>query len=126
MSAYLDTSVAIWLHDGVLRKISSAAKRKIDDSDLLISPIVLLEFQYLVEVGRLRMSPAEMYANLNATFGVDMCSMPFSAVSLEAVSIGWTRDPFDRLIVAQAQVNHEAALITSDELIREKYSRAVW
>lgn len=126
MIAYLDTNVALWLHDGVLKKISSAAKRKIEDNDLLISPIVLLEFQYLAEIGKLRMRPSEIYANLSATFGVDLCAMPFPAVALEAASIGWTRDPFDRLIVAQAQVNHEAPLITSDESIREKYAASVW
>ena len=67
-----------------------------------------------------------MYSYLNATFGVDMCSFPFSAVSLEALSMHWTNDPFDRIIVAQASANHEAGLITADRAIRENYPRAVW
>ena len=37
----------------------------------------------------------------------------------------WVRDPFDRLIVAQAIAN-EAPLVTKDEKIRRHYRRAVW
>jgi PIN domain nuclease of toxin-antitoxin system len=37
----------------------------------------------------------------------------------------WGRDPFDRLIVAQAKVN-EVVLVTKDETIRSNYGLAVW
>jgi PIN domain nuclease of toxin-antitoxin system len=37
----------------------------------------------------------------------------------------WVRDPFDRLIVAQASAN-DAPLITKDEKIRRHYKRAIW
>jgi PIN domain nuclease of toxin-antitoxin system len=36
----------------------------------------------------------------------------------------WTRDPFDRLIVANAK--GFAWLISADEAIRKHYPRAVW
>jgi PIN domain nuclease of toxin-antitoxin system len=38
----------------------------------------------------------------------------------------WTRDPFDRLIVANAKANGFAWLISADEHIRNHYPRAVW
>ncbi len=38
---------------------------------------------------------------------------------------GWTRDPFDRLIVANAKAAN-ASLVTKDERILKNYSRAVW
>ncbi len=38
----------------------------------------------------------------------------------------WAREPFDRLIVAQAKVNGFAPLITADATIRKQYPRAVW
>jgi len=43
----------------------------------------------------------------------------------EHVSSEWTRDPFDRLIVAHAAAN-DARLLTKDEKIRRHYKRAVW
>jgi PIN domain nuclease of toxin-antitoxin system len=45
---------------------------------------------------------------------------------MEAVSIDWVSDPFDRMIVAQAQANGESNLITADRLIRRHYQKAVW
>jgi PIN domain nuclease of toxin-antitoxin system len=37
----------------------------------------------------------------------------------------WTRDPFDRLITAQAAVGSDV-LITKDATITANYPRAVW
>jgi hypothetical protein len=37
-----------------------------------------------------------------------------------ALDEGWTRDPFDRVIVAQARTNGYAPLVSSNEEIREK------
>jgi PIN domain nuclease of toxin-antitoxin system len=45
------------------------------------------------------------------------------AIAVERVQ--WTRDPFDRLIVAQALL-HDAPLITKDEHIRRHYAGALW
>lgn len=126
MSAYLDTHVAVWLHDGLVERLSTAAKRAIEENDLLISPMVLLEFQYLRERKRIRVDADTLYAYLNATFGIGLCPFPFAAVAQEALSVDWTADPFDRIIVAQAQANHAAALITADTQIRRHYRRSVW
>jgi PIN domain nuclease of toxin-antitoxin system len=43
----------------------------------------------------------------------------------QALSEGWTRDPFDRLIVANAKAA-AAPLVTKDEMVRGNYSRALW
>jgi PIN domain nuclease of toxin-antitoxin system len=41
--------------------------------------------------------------------------------------VSWTRDPFDRLIVAQARCTRRSiALITKDRLIRRHFKGAVW
>ena len=37
----------------------------------------------------------------------------------------WTRDPFDRIIVAQAALRR-TSLITKDAVIRADYNRALW
>ena len=53
MTAYLDTHVAVWLHAGLIEKLSLEAKRQIEANDLLLSPMVLLEFLYLYERERI-------------------------------------------------------------------------
>jgi PIN domain nuclease of toxin-antitoxin system len=42
-----------------------------------------------------------------------------------AMSLSWTRDPFDRLIAAHAIVAN-SPLITADETILENLSLATW
>jgi len=124
--AYLDTPVAVWLHDGLVEKLTKAARREIERCDLLISPMVYLEWGYLHRRGRLRMPPSEIFANLYGTFGVAQCSVPFASVAVLAVNLEWANDPFDRIIVAQAMSNRESGLITADETIRRHYPSAVW
>jgi PIN domain nuclease of toxin-antitoxin system len=88
--------------------------------------MVLLEFQYLYERKRISVEPIAVAAYLNTTFGVSLCSFPFPAVAMSALSIAWTSDPFDRIIVAQAQANDRATLVTADSDIRKHYARAAW
>ena len=47
-----------------------------------------------------------------------------SALITQALREKWTRDPFDRLIVANAKAAG-APLITKDERIRKHYRRAI-
>jgi len=124
--AYLDTHVAVYLHDGLVEELSREAKRQIEGNDLLISPMVFLEFDYLFRRKRLSAGAEEIYRNLNADFGISLCSVPFARVVWSALNTDWTQDPFDRLIVAQAAANQRAPLITRDKLIRQNYNQAVW
>jgi PIN domain nuclease of toxin-antitoxin system len=49
--------------------------------------------------------------------GLSICDLPFAEVSITSLQQKWTRDPFDRLIVAQA-LARGARLITKDRFIR--------
>ena len=124
--AYLDTHIAVYLHDGLIEKFTQAAKREIEASDLLISPLVLLELEYLYKRKKVGIPPREIYHTIHVDFGIRMCGLPFAKVVDAAIDVIWTSDPFDRMIVAQAKANRDSPLITKDELIREKYPRSVW
>jgi PIN domain nuclease of toxin-antitoxin system len=50
---------------------------------------------------------------------------PFERVVQAALQEKWTRDPFDRLIVAHAKAAH-APLLTVDQTITKHYERAVY
>lgn len=71
---YLDSHVAIWLYDGLTEKLSAAATDAIESSPVLISPMVYQELAYLHRRKRVLDSPAIMYASLNTSFGVTLCS----------------------------------------------------
>ena len=124
--AYLDTHIAVFLYDGLIEELSNEAKRFIESNDLLISPMVVLEFDYLFRRKKISIGAKTLYATLSATFGIGLCALPFARVADEAVDVDWTTDPFDRLIVAQASANHGARLITRDRMIRKHYHNAVW
>ena len=125
-TAYLDTHAAVFLHDGLTEALSVEAKRLIEANDLLISPMVFLEFDYLYQRKKIGVGAKALFTTLNAAFGVAICRFPFPAIAQEAVDIAWTMDPFDRLIVAHASANHGSVLITKDRLIRRNYQNARW
>jgi PIN domain nuclease of toxin-antitoxin system len=122
---YLDTHVVVWLYGGDVAQLSKAARDQIDKDDVLVSPAVVLELEYLNEIGRLKPSALSVMAALRKDIGLKVCELPFSTVVEQALAEKWVRDPFDRLIVAQAKAN-EAPLITKDETIRQHYRRSVW
>ncbi len=124
--AYLDTHVGVFLHDGLLEEFSSEAKRQLEANDLLISPMVLLEFSYLFKRKKIGVDAKSLFTALTTSFGVALCPFPFAGIAHEALDMDWTQDPFDRLIVAQAMGNHHAKLITRDRLIRRNYDNAIW
>lgn len=123
---YLDTHIAVWLHDGLVDKLTAAATDVMEASPLLISPMVYLEFAYLYRRGRICLPPATIYANLNTSFGVNLCSQAFIGIAALAAELEWTNDPFDRIIVAQAKCNADSRLVTADTVIRSHYDRALW
>lgn len=126
MFSYIDTHVARWLVDGDIGKLTLAAKEHIEKTDLLISPIVYLELQYLFEIRRVATPAQEAYQYLHETIGLSICQFPLHAAIACAAKESWTRDVFDRLIVSYAKANGEAPLITADELIQTNYKQAIW
>ena len=122
---YLDTHVVVWLYAGELDRFPASAVDRIEENDLIISPAVLLELQFLKEIKRITADPMLVLQTLEETLGVQMCRLDFSKVVIGALSQSWTRDPFDRIIVAQASVRNEL-LLTKDRTIRRNCSVACW
>jgi PIN domain nuclease of toxin-antitoxin system len=126
MISYLDTSIGVWLAEKNRRRITKPALEQMSISALRISPVVLLEFQYLFEIKRTALNSRDIQRKLEYELGVIVCPLSFEVVAAAALDEDWTRDPFDRLIVAHAKANGFAPLITSDEKIRLNYPRAIW
>ena len=126
MIAYFDTNALVWLAEGSLVGLSRQIDRVLEQADLFFSAMVLLEIEYLYEIKRIKRPARDIQGKVEGELGVRLCDRPFSAVASAALDEKWTRDPFDRLIVANAKANGFAWLISSDESIRQHYPRAVW
>ena len=126
MIAYFDTQALVWLSQGSLDDISPKVTRLFQQADLLYSPMVMLELEYLFEIKRIKQSARDIQRKVEFELGVRLCDLPFATIAAAALDEKWTRDPFDRLIVANAKANGFAWLISADESIRQHYPRAVW
>lgn len=123
---YLDTHVAAWLYAGGDERMSPAARASLHDSDdIRISPMVRLELQYLFEIGRVTAPAAMVMDELRTALGLTVCDASFVSVAHAAEDLTWTRDPFDRLIVAHAAL-HGAPLVTKDGTLHQQYPHCVW
>lgn len=126
MTAYLDTHVAAFVHAGDPALLSPAALHVLETSrSLRVSPIVQLELQYLAEIGKIAYSGEEIIGFLWDNFGIMCDTDNLAPAVLRATNESWTRDPFDRIITAQAAVCG-AVLLTRDERIRANYRQALW
>lgn len=96
-----------------------------NENELFISPIVHLELQYLYEIGRVSDGPNAIIMDLSNRIGLTICNKRFNTIISEATRVSWTRDPFDRIIVANAKLNNNI-LISKDEIIRKNYPFARW
>lgn len=124
-SIYLDTHVVVWLFSGEIEKLSDKAIKIIEESELLISPMVTLELEFLYEIGRLNYKSKDILSSLSQSIDLKVCNLPFANIALEATKHNWTRDPFDRLIVANAICNN-SILLSRDRKILDNYSMAIW
>lgn len=122
---YLDTHVAVWLYTGRTNVLTQRARRALTAGGLYISPMVILEIDFMREIGRVYESGERIFRGLSKRSGLAISDTPFADVVAEASALSWTKDPFDRLIVAEAAV-HDAALVTRDPDIHDHYTDAVW
>jgi PIN domain nuclease of toxin-antitoxin system len=125
VTAFLDTHAAIFLWEGKVELFGAGSREILERSVVRISPMVRLEMQFLKEVGKLKVDPDQILGSLGSDLGVTTTSDPLDALVPFAMPLSWTRDPFDRMIVATA-ILHEAPLVTRDGRIHDNFPGAVW
>ncbi|MCI0545683.1 MAG: PIN domain-containing protein [Candidatus Rokubacteria bacterium] len=82
-----------------------------------VSPVSLLEIQFLAESGRLTVENPEFTDVVmdDPRFTVD--DPPLVSLVRHALRLGWTRDPFDRLLAAHS-LSRRVPLCSADRLVR--------
>lgn len=122
---YLDTHLVIWLYSGQLELIPEESKALLKKGNLLISPIVELEIQYLFEIKKIKKTAQVVIRALQNEINLQYCKRDFISIIQSAKKMKWTRDPFDRIITAQASIGNNI-LITKDSTIAKYYKMAFW
>jgi PIN domain nuclease of toxin-antitoxin system len=121
----LDTHVVVWLYQDPVRLLPDQVRERLNAETLALSPFVKLELQYLFEAGRVAIPAQSIVDDLVPKLEMLVADPSTAQVGQAAIGLDWTRDPFDRLISAQA-VASGMPLITKDRVIRRHLPLAWW
>jgi PIN domain nuclease of toxin-antitoxin system len=122
---HLDTHVVLFLHDGAIHLLPPAARELLRVARPVVSPMVRVELSFLHEVGRSRYPAAQILDSLRQGVDLGEAEGSFERVAAIATTLGWTRDPFDRLIAAHALAD-DLPLLTRDRRLLAHCAVARW
>jgi PIN domain nuclease of toxin-antitoxin system len=122
---YLDTHVVVWLYAKELVRFTRKGRSRLEAEEAHVSPIVRLELGSLREIGKITVEPSRILDSLARSLGLSECRISFADVVAESLDLAWTRDPFDRLIVAQSLAGG-GDLLTKDRNLLKHVSQAFW
>jgi PIN domain nuclease of toxin-antitoxin system len=111
----LDTSVIIQLFDGSLSPVSLGLLRRA--SVAVVSHVILWEIAIKSSIGKLTFPLAGVDARLTSK-GFELLPITLEHILKVHQLPLHHRDPFDRMLIAQAQVDN-LILMTSDRVFRE-------
>lgn len=121
----LDTHAALWLLAGDERLSPRARRATLRSSGrLVVSAVSLWEAAIKRSLGKLD-APADLARRLAALRQVEL--LPISPLHAEAVAeLPWHhRDPFDRMLVAQAHMER-LAIVSSDPALAQYGVDVIW
>lgn len=121
---HLDTHVVAWMFLGDERRLRPV-QGLLNRTTVVVSPAVVLELQFLFELGRATEPAERVVADLTARVGLLVSDASFARIAHHAMGQSWTRDPFDRLIVGTA-LAEDATLLTTDRVIQKHCPLARW
>ena len=121
----LDTHAVVWLYTGESERFTKKGRALLETEQLVVSPIVQLELAYLHEIERLKVGGADIIGDLATRVGLTTSDQSLLSMVQAAAGLTWTRDPFDRLIVADALAAN-CTLLTKDASIRKHVLIARW
>lgn len=121
----LDTNVALWLILGDRERVSRAAVEAMEDeaNEIALSAASIWEIAVKRSLGKLTIE--DRWAKALTRLGFE--PLPVTAVHAEAVErLPWHhRDPFDRLLVAQARAEGRT-LVSADPRLAEYDVDLLW
>jgi len=127
MKLLLDTLAFLWFVAGD-PQLSRAARRAMEaeDAELYVSAACVWEMAIKAGLGRLTLpDPLEVYVAEKVASGFRMLPVEWQHAAAVEKLPAHHRDPFDRLLVAQALVEN-LTVVTCDEVFRSYGIKVVW
>lgn len=113
------------MYAGLVDKFNQPVLDLLNAQDIAISPATRLELQFLFEIQRITDDASTIVADLADRTGLTVSDKNFNTLISRAQEISWTRDPFDRLIVANASLD-DSMLVSKGQHILKHYPFARW
>ena len=124
MKLLLDTHAALWFLSGDERLGDNARRHLTDDTNrVLLSAAVVWEIAIKRSLGRLELP--EEYLSLLLEAGVQALGVSLEHAAAVEHLPPHHRDPFDRMLVAQADIEG-AALVSRDDALRPYDVTLIW
>ena len=121
----LDTATLLWTM-GASKRLSNNCRRALKAGPLVLSVVSFWEVVIKARKGALDISdPVNWWARASDYTGGDVLSIRASHVSALAGLPTLHKDPFDRMLIAQAAAEG-FALITSDEQVQKYSIKTIW
>ena len=114
MRLLLDTHLLLWALSGPSR-LSPAARKQIRNAEVYVSAASIWEISIKSALGKLKADPAVVLAAIEPT-GFSMLPITGQHAAKVAELPPLHRDPFDRMLVAQASVE-PMILFTNDDVL---------
>ena len=85
-----------------------------------VSPVSFLEIQFLAEIGRLTVRNPEFTNAVMSDVRFTVDDIPLTSLVRYALQLDWTRDPFDRLLVAHSSARRIAFCTTDRAIVNHR------
>jgi PIN domain nuclease of toxin-antitoxin system len=122
-----DTHAFLWFMSGDAR-LPARARRAIEREAVavVLSAASVWEMAIKASLGRLTMpTTAAEYTRIKRELGLEMLTVDWAHAAAVEVLPLHHRDPFDRLLIAQAQIEG-LAIVTGDPAFRNYHVQLVW
>lgn len=116
MRILLDTHLFLWALSAP-SKLSAAARKQIDAAEVFVSAASIWEISIKSAIGKLDADPDELLAGVEPA-GFSMLPITGEHAAKVAKLAPIHKDPFDRILVAQASVE-PMILLTNDDTLRD-------
>lgn len=121
----IDTSTLIWTLENP-RRLSGPARKALERGPVVLSVVCYWEVVIKARKGLFRITdPVSWWLRATGFLGGDILSIRAAHVSGLAALPNLHRDPFDRMLIAQAAVEG-FALVSSDPQIGRYTGKVVW
>ena len=124
MTALLDTHALLWWLTND-RRLSRRAKDTIESDEVLVSVVSAWEIEIKRGLERIEADTHAILGEVTSTDGFTWLEIGPAHVAALVDLPPLHRDPFDRMLVAQAQLEH-VALISRDRDLRRYEIETIW